>query len=69
MKNTRCRPCWKATLDRKKVLSILLPMKKLLKMAPMSILMLCVFCSEAPLVDFPEPTNRVVLAEFFTKDT
>lgn len=28
---------------------------------------ICV-CSEAPLVQFPEPTDRVVLAELFTED-
>jgi len=43
-------------------------MKKLLKIAPLFILTLSIFCSEAPLVDFPEPTDRVVLAESFTQD-
>ncbi len=27
-----------------------------------------IICSEAPVIEFPEPTNRVVLAEFFTED-
>lgn len=27
-----------------------------------------VVCSKAPTVDFPEPTNRVVLAEFMTEE-
>ena len=25
-------------------------------------------CSEAPVIEFPEPTDRVVLAELFTED-
>ena len=68
MKKVHDRYCREATLDRKRVLSILMLMKKLLKIAPMSILTMCIFCSEAPLVDFPEPTDRVVLTELFTQD-
>ncbi|MBN2619987.1 hypothetical protein JXB22_02765 [candidate division WOR-3 bacterium] len=25
-------------------------------------------CSKAPVVEFPEPTDRIVLVEFFTED-
>lgn len=27
-----------------------------------------IFCSDAPVVKFPEPTARTVLAELFTED-
>jgi len=39
-------------------------MKKIIPFLPL----LFIVCSEAPKIEFPEPTNRVVLAELFTED-
>jgi hypothetical protein len=39
-------------------------MKKIIVILPLFLLT----CSDAPKVALPEPTNRVVLAEFFTHD-
>lgn len=33
-----------------------------------SLIMLGSVCSRAPVVEFPEPTDRFVIVEFFTED-
>lgn len=44
-------------------------MKKLIVVIPFIALFLYLsVCSEAPIIEFPEPTDRVVLAELFTED-
>jgi hypothetical protein len=44
-------------------------MKKLVFFIPLAIILLFLsVCSDAPEVEFPEPTDRVVLAEIFTED-
>ncbi|NOR17715.1 hypothetical protein GQ543_08425 [candidate division WOR-3 bacterium] len=44
-------------------------MKKLILFIPIiSMFFFLSRCSEAPVVEFPEPTDRVVLAELFTED-
>lgn|GEM_PF-3084499 len=34
----------------------------------LSLSLFLIVCSEAPFVEFPEPVDRVVLAELFTDD-
>jgi len=44
-------------------------MKKVILFIPLAIIVLFLsVCSDAPEVEFPEPTDRVVLAELFTED-
>jgi len=45
-------------------------MKNLILFIPLlAIFLFLSVCSDAPEVEFPEPTDRVVLAEFFTEDS
>ncbi|MGB3340046.1 MAG: hypothetical protein WBB37_01010 [bacterium] len=44
-------------------------MKKFIMFVPLiAILLFLSICSDAPEIEFPEPTDRVVLAELFTED-
>ena len=44
-------------------------MKKRILFMPLAVTILFLsVCSKAPVVEFPEPTDRVVLAELFTED-
>jgi hypothetical protein len=44
-------------------------MKKFIIFTPLTaILLFLSICSDAPEIEFPEPTDRVVLAELFTSD-
>ncbi len=42
--------------------------KHILFVPLLAILLILSICSKAPVVDFPEPTDRTVLAELFTED-
>jgi hypothetical protein len=45
-------------------------MKKRILFIPLAVAILFLsICSKAPEVEFPEPTNRTVLAELFTEET
>jgi hypothetical protein len=44
-------------------------MKKLcLGLSIAGVIVFSSMCSKAPIVEFPEPTDRIVLVEFFTED-
>ena len=44
-------------------------MKNILKSLPLlAVSTIFIRCSEAPEIHLPEPSNRTVLAEFFTED-
>lgn len=51
------------SIDLNLFLDIIAIMKKLLIFP-----LLFIFCSDAPKINFPEPTSRIVLAEMFTED-
>ncbi len=50
-------------IDLNLLLDIIDIMKKLIILP-----LFFIFCSDAPKLNFPEPTSRIVLAEMFTED-